>query len=78
MITSGSEGSGAMQWTGTVDGKCRKMKIRSEVNGMKLREMGCKGIKSRTHKGRLCCWLMEDKWCLEGQAVLKDAYAQVN
>jgi hypothetical protein len=31
------------------------------------------GIKSRTHKGRPSCWLMQDKWCLEGQTVLKDA-----
>jgi len=38
MMTIGSEGSGAMQWTGAMDGTCRKMKRGNEVNGMCMRK----------------------------------------
>ena len=37
-MTSESEGIGAMQWAGAVDGICRKMKRGSEVNGMCMRK----------------------------------------
>lgn len=37
-MTSESEGSGAMQWTGAVDGTCREIKRSIEVNGMCVRK----------------------------------------
>jgi hypothetical protein len=38
MMTSESEGSGVMQWTGAEDGTCRKMKRGNEFNGMCVRK----------------------------------------
>ena len=38
MMTIGSEGSEAMQWTGAMDGTYRKMKRGNEVNGMCMRK----------------------------------------
>jgi hypothetical protein len=30
------------------------------------------------NKGRLCCQLVQGKWCFEGKSFLKDAYTHVN
>ena len=37
-MTSESEGSGAMQCTGCMDGTCREIKRGNEVNGMCMRK----------------------------------------